>query len=286
MVVRVVTGLVLAPLVIWLVLFSPQWAGLLFFGLIAWLGTDELLRMWPENGRLGRLLGCFGAALVAVWPAIDATTLLAIFALVPVLLLAASLLDADDLDVAVKRATSSVLAIGYVGLMCATLVAIWQLDGPIVPAGAPQPAAAGIGLGSYTFGRGAVMFLLVAVFCGDTGAYFTGRTLGRHKLFAAVSPKKTVEGAIGGLVASTFGGWAAALVVLPALGHVEALAIGGLCGLVGQIGDLTESLFKRAHNTKDSGRLLPGHGGVLDRLDGVLFAAPVLYAWLVLLRVG
>ena len=284
MIVRVVTGLVLAPVAIWLVLFAPQWAGMVFFGLIAWLGVGELLRMWPEPRPLDRVLGGLVATLVALWPAIDGHSFLALLALAPVLLLAAALWRPDDLVAAATRATISVLAVGYIGVMCAAIVAIWQIAGSPGGSTGELPPAATTGLGGYSFGHGAVLFLLVVVFFGDTGAYFSGRALGRHKLSAAVSPKKTVEGAIGGLVASTLGGWLAAVVVLPGLGLVEALALGALCGLVGQVGDLAESLFKRAHNTKDSGRLLPGHGGVLDRLDGVLFAAPVLYAWLVLLR--
>ena len=129
-----------------------------------------------------------------------------------------------------------------------------------------------------------VVFLLVTIILSDTGAYFAGRFFGRHKLAPRVSPKKTWEGAIGGLVAAGLGGvalyfmyfqisrWMLVVYVVMAL----------LIAAFGQFGDLMESMLKRNAGIKDSGSIFPGHGGVLDRCDGILFAAPALY-YLVLL---
>jgi phosphatidate cytidylyltransferase len=122
-----------------------------------------------------------------------------------------------------------------------------------------------------------VILLLTIAFLGDTGAYVTGRAVGRHPLYPAVSPKKTKEGAVGGLLASAGAAALAHYWYLPELPLGPGLALAVVAGASGQAGDLCESLLKRAHGVKDSGRLLPGHGGMLDRIDALLFAAPVLY---------
>lgn len=129
------------------------------------------------------------------------------------------------------------------------------------------------------FGAKYIVLMLAVVWMGDTGAYFAGRALGRHKLYPAVSPNKTWEGSIGGAAASVAGAflfrWIFGLesVLPPAL--TAAVAFAG--GVFEQVGDLFESLLKRSFGAKDSGKLLPGHGGMLDRLDGVLAAGVVFY---------
>lgn len=125
-------------------------------------------------------------------------------------------------------------------------------------------------------GRGWFLTLLAIVFFGDSLAYFFGRYLGKKKLFPLISPKKTWMGAIGGIVGSVVFGtlFAAAYLDVPTW---KILTISVLCGAFGQIGDLFESLVKRVAEIKDSGKLMPGHGGMLDRIDGVLFAGPVFY---------
>jgi len=126
---------------------------------------------------------------------------------------------------------------------------------------------------------------VIALFCtwgGDTAAYFSGRLLGKHKLYPAISPKKTVEGAVGGI----FGGIAAAFAVQAVLGFEittsHLIALGALAAFFGIFGDLVASMLKRSTATKDSSRLIPGHGGFLDRFDGVMFAAPAVYTYVIL----
>ena len=123
------------------------------------------------------------------------------------------------------------------------------------------------------------LFLALALaFSSDTHAYFGGRAFGKHKLYEAVSPKKTVEGSIGGLV-----GGVAAMVgmghfwLAPEIPIAHCVALGLVGSALGQIGDLVESMIKRTFGIKDSGHILPGHGGMLDRVDGLLFVAPLVY---------
>lgn len=122
-----------------------------------------------------------------------------------------------------------------------------------------------------------VLFLLAIIAAGDTGAYYSGTYLGRHKLCPAVSPKKTVEGAMGGLAANLATAWLFKLLFFNSMKSLTCTVFAVVVGVVGQAGDLFESEFKRAAGVKDSSNLLPGHGGFLDRLDALLFAAPVAY---------
>jgi len=131
---------------------------------------------------------------------------------------------------------------------------------------------------------GFIFFLLFVVWGGDAGAYYIGRSIGGTKLYPIVSPNKTVSGAIGGLLTSLAGGCIAKLLFISSsfpLTWKEAVFLSLLLGGVGQLGDLVESLFKRSTGVKDSGVLVPAHGGILDKLDGVAFAAPVLYHCLI-----
>jgi phosphatidate cytidylyltransferase len=127
-----------------------------------------------------------------------------------------------------------------------------------------------------------ILFLFAVIWGNDIFAYYTGRSIGRHKLSRVVSPKKTVEGAIGGLV----GGIGVAVVFHYALfsdrGVVEFAVLALLLGLVGQAGDLFESMIKRSAGVKDSGFIVPGHGGILDRIDSLLFCLPLLYCYIII----
>jgi len=120
-------------------------------------------------------------------------------------------------------------------------------------------------------------FLFMIIWIGDTAAYFVGKILGRTQLVPEISPGKTVEGAIGGLIGSLGAGLLARHWFLPGIPLTHCLIMSFLCGTIGQIGDLVESLLKRSAGVKDSGSVIPGHGGILDRLDSLMFAGPALY---------
>ena len=129
-----------------------------------------------------------------------------------------------------------------------------------------------------TYGEYLTLFMIITVWVSDSGAYFSGRFLGRHKLNKEVSPKKTWEGAIGGTLLALGGAVVMRNLFLSSLLSIPAaLWLGLLVAVVGQISDLAESVIKRSTGVKDSSNLLPGHGGFLDRFDSYLLLAPVFY---------
>ena len=132
----------------------------------------------------------------------------------------------------------------------------------------------------YADGSSFVFLVFVVTWAGDTGAYFVGSTLGRHPLLPRVSAKKTIEGSVGGLVFAALGAVAAAYTFAGYLDVTQAVVLGIAAGTVGQLGDLFESLLKRDADLKDTSELIPGHGGALDRFDGLLFTSPLMYYYL------
>jgi phosphatidate cytidylyltransferase len=132
-----------------------------------------------------------------------------------------------------------------------------------------------LGVTSQT-GRELILFTLVLIWAGDTLAYFTGKSIGRVPMAPALSPKKTWEGALGNFIGSLLVAWGFSYWI-----HLDIwslVAIAGLANIAGQMGDLLESAYKRGANVKDSGALLPGHGGMLDRIDSLILASPVVWA--------
>lgn len=130
-------------------------------------------------------------------------------------------------------------------------------------------------------GRGLVILVLLMTWGGDAGAYYIGRAFGKHKLAPRVSPNKTIEGAAGGLATTLVAGMLAKLSFLSILSWGDVLALALLLGIFGQLGDLCESMLKRAAGVKDSSSIIPAHGGLFDKLDSISFAAPLLYYYMV-----
>lgn len=127
-------------------------------------------------------------------------------------------------------------------------------------------------------------FVFLVTWAGDTGAYYTGMTLGRTRLAPVISPKKTVEGLVGGCVTAVASALVARAWFLPSISTLDAVVLGLLLTFAGLFGDLSESMFKRGAGMKDSGVLIPGHGGMLDRVDSLLFTAPTFYYYVTLVR--
>ena len=148
------------------------------------------------------------------------------------------------------------------------------------------PASLIVGARTFSVPSGGLLLLLpvLLTWASDIGAYVVGRTIGRHKLIPAVSPGKTIEGSVGGLLSSMLVAWIYAGLVLRPAAHLDfrsapwgVLAFGALVSIAAQVGDLAESVLKREAGIKDSSHMIPGHGGILDRMDSLLFVLPVAY---------
>jgi phosphatidate cytidylyltransferase len=180
----------------------------------------------------------------------------------------------------------TLLGVVYVAFFLGTLVGLRELfvwpDFPVYAhfeingAGVPPAVAETI----YGWGGLTVISLFAAIWICDSAAYFAGLSFGRHKLLERVSPKKTWEGAMAGGIAAILAFVAARALFLPYMSLTTAVVCGLIVGVFGQIGDLVESLLKRDAGVKDSSALIPGHGGVLDRFDSLMFAAPLVYLYL------
>jgi phosphatidate cytidylyltransferase len=294
---RLITAAILAPLVLAVVVLGEPWISLLV-GIAAFLALVEVVSLLDAAGYqppqvLAMVAGMtltgagvvstnadgVGAPLSGLISALDPPGLVAAVMVAAVLVLAAAAFTRPDPQSGFVTWATSVFGIAYVGLLLPAIVLVAHL----APQGGSWTTSVGIlGLRS---GAAWALLLILVVWGYDTGAYLTGRMIGRHRLLDHVSPSKTVEGLVGGLVLATIGaGIGAALV---GLDPWHPLLIGPLVGLSAQVGDLAESMLKRAAGRKESGFLVPGHGGILDRVDSFLFAAPVLagYALLVTGRV-
>lgn len=251
---RVVTGVILGAVLVAAVLYGRGWPFFALTGAAAVLCAREYHRMFfaaSRDRRSGVALTALAYAACALLPfsfavpAVFLCVLLAAFHVFPG--------DATPADKA-RTAAALVLGVVYIGAFLAM-----------------YPRTRALPLGEHW-----VLFALVAVTMGDTAAYFVGRAFGRRPL-SPLSPKKTVEGTLGGLAASVAFGATYAAWFLPAVPTWFAAAAAGGLGAIGQGGDLFESLLKRAAGVKDSGALLPGHGGMFDRADSVIAVGPALY---------
>jgi phosphatidate cytidylyltransferase len=174
------------------------------------------------------------------------------------------LLGADDPTGAVNSLGHMVLGVLYAGAFIPHF--IWLHEQP------PESGAAW------------VTFVLAVAMGSDSGGYFAGRFFGKHLLMPSVSPKKTIEGAAGSIVGTVIAGVLVKTALLPMIGWREILVLSLVAGALAKIGDLCESLLKRAFGAKDSGWLLPGHGGVLDRADSLVFPVVLVYYYVNFLR--
>lgn len=249
------------------VLLVAAWAGGMWWVgvavLLAGLASAEYVRLQPKMAHPARaavVLGVCGAVVLCAFIG-NATALLLVFgAIVAALGVVPWLAVRMDPHQSVPGpAAAAVLGVSYLGLPHGVL-ARWRLERPFAD----------------------LAWMFVIVWAGDIAAYFVGLAFGRHKLAPKVSPGKSWEGAAAGLVASAAAGAGAAAAF--GISVAGGLLLGSMISLAAQIGDLFESAIKRRAGVKDSGGLLPGHGGVLDRFDAVFFAAPVAYAALTVLR--
>jgi phosphatidate cytidylyltransferase len=269
---RLWTAIVLVPILVVALFVDPSpWSILALATIAGALAHDEFLRMalpaTADDRELGlrAFMGLVGAAVLALPMVLGAGRVLPPLLIFAAIAVAAVLLTRKDhLERAGRHGAACLASLVYVPL----LASVW-----------PQTKA--------HFGPGWLFVTLALAFMSDTGAYAFGRLWGKHKLYPAVSPGKTWEGALGGIVGANlatigFG----SLFLLPELSIPQAVALAVLGSLAGQIGDLFESMLKRSYGVKDSGSLLPGHGGMLDRVDALLFVGPVVYYFAALVVFG
>ena len=254
---RVLTAVVAVPVVVFVVLKGGHSGTAVFVGLTAVLGLLEFYNLFcPKEPAFTKAIGVlFCVTLIGIFWAGWVDRGWSLFA-------AAFLVFAV---LGLVRFGSHIPVVDLLSRQIAGLVYVPFFLGHIVLIRAWQQGAI------WT------LFLLAVVFSGDTAAYYVGRAIGSHKLAPRISPGKTVEGAIGGLIASLLAGALFKVYWLNTLSWPLCLGLVFVLAVMGQTGDLVESSLKRSVQIKDSGTLLPGHGGVLDRIDGLLFAAPVLY---------
>ena len=283
---RLLTAAVLAPLILLVVILGEPWLSVLV-GVTAFLAMVELVGLLDAAGYqppqvLTILSGValataglvsvneagVGGILASAIDVLDPPGLVASILVAVTLLLAVAAYMRSDARVGFVTWAMSVFGAAYVGLLLPTIVLVAHLP---APGGGPTTP---VGIVDLPSGVAWTLTLVLIVWAYDTGAYLVGRQVGRTRLVDHISPSKTVEGLAGGLVTATIGaGIGAALIGLEPW---HPLVMGPVVGLAAQAGDLAESLLKRAADRKESGFLVPGHGGILDRIDSFLFAAPVL----------
>jgi phosphatidate cytidylyltransferase len=259
--VRLATAAVGLPIILGTNYFGPPWAFYIIVLGASIVGARELFAMTHHNDRTSQGAGVLlsAAASVVVYLRYDdPDALLAVLVGVPLGGLLVTLVRLGAIETAAQRA----FALGAGPLLVAVPLTLLAVTRRASGTAAPGLVLLALGLAWFT----------------DTGAYFAGRFAGRHSLYEAVSPKKTIEGGIGGLVASVV--WA----VLGTVGYLRgqlplshAVVLGVVGGALGQAGDLGESLLKRSTGVKDSGTIVPGHGGVLDRVDALIMTSVVVF---------
>ena len=267
--VRLLTAAVVVPPLMWLLFRGPSYGFFLLVMLAAAIAADELFRMTHPGDGIARAVGIVTtlgvAASLYLWGR-DPRALLTLLFVVPLLGLMVPLWRLGDISTAALRTFAGVTGPLYIGGLLTALALVRRDAGVVGP--------------HYVF------MCLTFAWLADTGGYFFGRFFGKRKLYEAVSPKKTLAGFVGALLGAELGGLLGHFFYLRSipLAHVVPLAL--VAGALGQCGDLVESLLKRSTGIKDSGSIVPGHGGMLDRIDALIIVAPIVYLYVLWVGVG
>ncbi len=259
---RIATALVGIPVFFLIIKYSPTWVFMALVATAVIVGSYEYYAIAERRGfrplkPLGALLGA-GMAYTLYDARVETIDMLCLAAiLVPLLVLLREGVQRRGIEGELGAMATTFFPIIFLGLLLGYCPRILDDGGER--------------------GRDLVVFLFLVVWVSDAAAYGVGSVLGRRKLMPSISPAKTVEGAVAALAVGVLAALAARAWFFRSLETVDAIWLGLLLGGAGMLGDLAESLLKRSGDVKDSGRLFPGHGGLLDRADSLLFAAPLLF---------
>lgn len=263
---RVLTAAFLIPLAIFLVLKAPPLLFSLFIIVIILASLAEFFSLL-RNSNLGyyRYGGFLAGGLLPLFFYWNKPLLvnLVLYLFVTILLSSQLFWRGEGFLKGISALGNTFLGIFYTSWLLSHFILLYKL---------PQ-------------GREYIFFLLLVIWIGDTAAYYVGGVWGRHKLAPHISPNKTVEGAVANLIGGILGALLARGWLLNSWGLMNTLLVSILLNGLGQLGDLSESLLKRGCGVKDSGSLIPGHGGVLDRLDSLIFSAPAMYYYSYFIRI-
>lgn len=261
---RVLVALVGIPLIVGLCLIGkiPFLIFVLLIGLIAFYEFSGMLK--NKNSYANRIIGSVSVLLIILNEYYHFLDYHVFFVLIILTLLLTELFR--NKSSAINNLGSTLLGIFYIGFFAASILNVREF----------------YSASAFTYSQGGYLILsiLVSIWLCDSAAYFIGSAYGLHKLMPRVSPKKSWEGAIAGFIFAVIGLVVAKSIVLDFLSMFDAIVIGIIVGIFGQIGDLVESLIKRDANVKDSSAIIPGHGGIFDRFDSLLFTAPIVYLYL------
>ena len=267
---RVASAVVLIPVFVWITTGAPTWVFQLLVVASSVVACAELARMFERTGRpISTWLT------VGVGGALTASFAASLYA------------GLGDNGNPLRGMPGPELAL-VVGVLLICSAPLWTPGRPLVESTANTLFGAiyvgwllgyAIWLQGRAGGPQLVLFLVGVTWAGESAAYLVGSSMGRHRLAPILSPRKTVEGAIAQVLVSVAAALALGAWLLPACGLAGAAGGGVLLGVIGQVGDLAESAIKRSIGTKDTGGLIPGHGGMLDRIDSLLFNAPALYLY-------
>ena len=256
---REVTAAVLALPAIWIIGWSHPYIFDATIALIAALALYEFLILGRRKGYALPVPLCIAVMLFVVAAFVFEPISVEMGVFLALLLIPAwYVISSAGLDDALPSSAIAVLATLYVGMLGGSLIRLRN---------------------DFAVGWKLVFFLLLVVWLGDAGAYYVGKNLGRHKLSPRISPKKTVEGLAGGVAVSIITALVIHFTFFKELPLLHAIVSGVILSVAGVIGDLAESMWKRSAAVKDSGTLIPGHGGFLDRFDSIFFTAPILYSY-------
>lgn len=258
---KFLTGLIIVPPIIFIILIGPPFVLTLLVLASIFLGLKEYYKLTiPDSKNIEKWIGILigiSITLFIIYGGNNSYSILIVLTLLIISLL--FMITSKDLSTAASNMGIMFFGVFYIGFLLSYIPLIRLLED----------------------GKKWILFLIITVWSGDVLALLFGLYLGRHKLYPKISPNKTFEGLLGALIGPVVSGSIYSWLVFPYVDRIKCIIMTIGIGLLGQLGDFSESMIKRSANVKDSGSLIPGHGGILDRLDSFLFSSPFLYYFII-----